>query len=98
MGRLFAYGAVARSGRLIEEWNHDKTTPYIKEFTSLLISLASKKRYLQEPAISIILELVEKVPDLLFPSKVKFGFSKATFVLHVFAISHVEVGKVLYIN
>lgn len=63
LGRLFAYGAVARSGRLIEEWNHDKTTPYIKEFTSLLISLASKKRYLQEPAISIILELVEKLPN-----------------------------------
>lgn len=28
---------------------------------SALISLAAKKRYLQEPAVSIILEFVEKV-------------------------------------
>ncbi|KAH9655287.1 DNA polymerase V family [Citrus sinensis] len=62
LGRLFAYGALARSGRLTKEWISDKNTPYIKEFTSVLISLAAKKRYLQEPAVSIILELVEKVP------------------------------------
>ncbi|KAF8404757.1 hypothetical protein HHK36_009646 [Tetracentron sinense] len=61
LGRLFAYGALARSGRLTEEWISDKNTPYIKEFTSLIISLAVKKRYLQEPAISVILALVEKV-------------------------------------
>lgn len=61
LGRLFAYGALARSDRLIEEWAAGKNTPYIKEFISALISLAVKKRYLQEPAVSIILELVEKV-------------------------------------
>ncbi|KAG5526172.1 hypothetical protein RHGRI_032450 [Rhododendron griersonianum] len=57
LGRLFAYGAIARSGRLIDE-NFNS----IKEFTSSLISLASKKRYLQEPAVSVILGLVEKLP------------------------------------
>lgn len=62
LGRLFAYGALARSGRLTKEWISDKNTPYIKEFISVLISLAAKKRYLQEPAVSIILELVEKLP------------------------------------
>ncbi|XP_045811731.1 rDNA transcriptional regulator pol5-like [Trifolium pratense] len=62
LGRLFAYGALVRSGRLIHEWSMDKNTPYIKEFVGILISLASKKRYLQEPAVSIILELVEKLP------------------------------------
>ncbi|KAH7519011.1 hypothetical protein JRO89_XSUnG0154100 [Xanthoceras sorbifolium] len=62
LGRLFAYGALARSGRLVKEWTSDKNTPYIKEFTSLLISLAAKKRYLQEPAVSIILDLVNKLP------------------------------------
>ncbi|KAK0589170.1 hypothetical protein LWI29_010611 [Acer saccharum] len=62
LGRLFAYGALARSGRLVKEWNSDKNTPYIKEFTSLLISLAAKKRYLQEPAVSIILDMVDKLP------------------------------------
>lgn len=61
LGRLFAYGALARSGRLIEEWSMDKNTPYIKEFVGILIALATKKRYLQEPAVSIILYLVEKV-------------------------------------
>ncbi|KAG4960604.1 hypothetical protein AAZX31_13G236600 [Glycine max] len=62
LGRLFAYGALARSGRLIQEWNMDKSTPYLREFISVLISLANKKRYLQEPAVSIILDLVEKLP------------------------------------
>ncbi|KAJ0077787.1 hypothetical protein Patl1_37204 [Pistacia atlantica] len=62
LGRLFAYGAIARSGRLTKEWNSDKNTPYIKEFTSLLISLAAKRRYLQEPAVSIILDLIERLP------------------------------------
>ncbi|EXC33021.1 DNA polymerase V [Morus notabilis] len=62
LGRLFAYGALARSGRLAMEWNCNEDTPYIKEFTSLMISLAAKKRYLQEPAVSIILDLIEKLP------------------------------------
>lgn len=61
LGRLFAYGALARSGRLAEEWTSDRSTPYIKEFTSLLVSLAVKKRYLQEPSVSVILDLIEKV-------------------------------------
>nr|KYP48490.1 DNA polymerase V [Cajanus cajan] len=62
LGRLFAYGALARSGRLAQEWSMDKSTPYIREFISVLISLANKKRYLQEPAVSIILDMVEKLP------------------------------------
>ncbi|KAL4320292.1 hypothetical protein GQ457_18G015480 [Hibiscus cannabinus] len=62
LGRLFAYGAIARSGRLTKEWFSDKDTHIIKEFMSALISLASKKRYLQEPSVSIILEIVEKLP------------------------------------
>ncbi|KAL6964196.1 DNA-directed DNA polymerase [Sarracenia purpurea var. burkii] len=61
-GRLFAYGAIARSGRLTEEWVTDKNSPSIKEFTSSIISLAAKKRYLQEPAVSVILDLAEKLP------------------------------------
>ena len=60
LGRLFAYGALARSGRITEDFSN-KNTPYIKEFTSSLISLAAKKRYLQEPAVLVMLELVEKV-------------------------------------
>ncbi|XWS39815.1 hypothetical protein CRYUN_Cryun18bG0087000 [Craigia yunnanensis] len=90
LGRLFAYGALARSDRLTKEWFYDKDTLHIKEFMSALISLAAKKkkkrclqeysahqgvyecsylpcckkkRYLQESAVSIILEIVEKAKD-----------------------------------
>ncbi|KAI6701570.1 hypothetical protein NL676_015894 [Syzygium grande] len=63
LGRLFAYGALARSGRLVKEWLSDKRTPYIREFTGLLISLSAKKRYLQEPSVSVLLDLVEKLPS-----------------------------------
>lgn len=70
LGRLFAYGALVHSGRLTEECSSDKNTSHVTEITSVLISLAAKKRYLQEPAVSIILELIEKVYflfiDMLF--------------------------------
>ncbi|XP_019239741.1 PREDICTED: DNA polymerase V-like [Nicotiana attenuata] len=61
-GPLFAYGAIAKSGRLTLEWIADKNTPYIKEFIGSLVSMAAEKRYFQEPAVSIILELVDKLP------------------------------------
>lgn len=61
LGRLFAYGALVHSGRLTEECSSDKNSSHVKEITSVLISLAAKKRYLQEPAVLIIVELVEKV-------------------------------------
>ncbi|PPD85152.1 hypothetical protein GOBAR_DD17922 [Gossypium barbadense] len=62
LGRLFAYGAIARSDRLTKEWLSEKNTLLIKEFMNAIISLASKKRYLQEPSVSIILEIIEKLP------------------------------------
>ncbi|KAL2254491.1 UNVERIFIED_CONTAM: Myb-binding protein 1A-like protein [Sesamum indicum] len=62
LGRLFAYGALARSGKITEEWIADNNTPLIKEFTSCLIALAAKKRYLQEPAVVVLLEMVGKLP------------------------------------
>ncbi|KAL8554862.1 hypothetical protein ACS0TY_002875 [Phlomoides rotata] len=61
LGRLFAYGALARSGKLTEEWISDNNTPLIKEFTKCVIALAAKKRYLQESAVAVILEMVEKL-------------------------------------
>ncbi|KAL9689369.1 hypothetical protein QQ045_009754 [Rhodiola kirilowii] len=62
LGRLFAYGAIAGSGRLVQELNSNNETPYIKEFVSTVVSLAGKKQYLQEPSVKVILELVEKLP------------------------------------
>ncbi|XP_073123017.1 uncharacterized protein [Henckelia pumila] len=62
LGRLFAYGALARSGKLTEEWILNDNTPHIKEFTSCVIALASKKQYLQESAVAVISEMVGKLP------------------------------------
>ncbi|KAG0454807.1 hypothetical protein HPP92_024099 [Vanilla planifolia] len=62
LGRLFAYGSIARSNRLAMEWISNKNTSIIKEFTSIVISLAEKKHYLHEPAVAIILDMVEKLP------------------------------------
>lgn len=68
LGRLFAYGSLARSGRLIQE------SGYVKEFTSSVISLATKKRYLQEPAAVIIYQLSEKVLNSLKGDTKSLGF------------------------
>lgn len=59
MGRLFAYGSLAQSGRLVQETAYE--SGHVKDFTSAVISLATKKRYLQEPAAVIIHQLCEKV-------------------------------------
>ncbi|WOL03832.1 hypothetical protein Cni_G12552 [Canna indica] len=63
LGRLFAYGSLARSGRIIRDWESNIDSLAIKDFTSHVISLAGKKRYLSEPAVSLILEMVEKLPS-----------------------------------
>ncbi|KAL5999305.1 hypothetical protein ACLOJK_040756 [Asimina triloba] len=62
LGRLFAYGALVRSGRLSGEWISDNKTSIVMEFLDHVLSLASKKRYLREPAVSLVLELVDKLP------------------------------------
>ncbi|KAF3783570.1 DNA polymerase V [Nymphaea thermarum] len=62
LGLLFAYGALARSGRVAHEWSLNKKTSMIKEFIRVVISLADKKSYLREPAVSIILELADTLP------------------------------------
>ncbi|XP_072999992.1 rDNA transcriptional regulator pol5 [Typha latifolia] len=62
LGRLFSYGSLARSGRIATEWILDDKTSIVKDFMSVVISLAGKKRYLSEPATSIILDMVEKLP------------------------------------
>ncbi|KAK1291181.1 hypothetical protein QJS10_CPB17g02449 [Acorus calamus] len=62
LGRLFAYGALARSRQITRPLVADKNTLYVKEFVGHVLSLAEKKRYLREPAISIILDVVEQMP------------------------------------
>ncbi|WCJ18168.1 DNA polymerase V family [Euphorbia peplus] len=56
LGRLFSYGALARSGRL-----PDTDNPLLTEFTVALLDLVKEKQYLREPAVAVILDLVEKL-------------------------------------
>jgi len=61
LGRLFGFGAIARSGRVSRQWTRDKSSPIVKDFVSEVVDLSSKKRYLTEPAVAVILDLVSKV-------------------------------------
>ncbi|KAG9440083.1 hypothetical protein H6P81_020248 [Aristolochia fimbriata] len=63
LGRLFAYGALARSGRMAECIS-DKAaaTSHVKDFVNAVLLLAVNKRYMREPAAAIILDLIEKLP------------------------------------
>ncbi|KAM0933020.1 putative DNA-directed DNA polymerase [Dioscorea sansibarensis] len=70
LGRLFAYGSLARSGRISGEWVLNNKTTLVKDFVGNVVSLAAKKRYLHEPAVSVILEVVEKLPEEAVPSQV----------------------------
>ncbi|ERN18095.1 myb-binding protein 1A-like protein [Amborella trichopoda] len=84
LGRLFAYGALARSGRIAGEWTSDKKSKSIMEFINSVVSLANKKRYLREPAASIIVDLANKLPaqalstHVLEASLLKEWFQRAT--------------------
>jgi hypothetical protein len=50
-----------RSDRVSQQWTCDKSSPIVKEFVSVDVELGGKKRYLTEPAVAVILELVRKV-------------------------------------
>jgi DNA polymerase phi len=43
------------------QWTRDKSSPIVKEFVSVVVELGGKKRYLTEPAVAVILDLVRKV-------------------------------------
>lgn len=63
LGRLFAYGAIVRSGRLATEafTGLDKGAGLAKDITQYLLMLAEKKSFMREPAVTIILDMVNKV-------------------------------------
>uniref|UniRef100_A0A804NF63 Uncharacterized protein n=1 Tax=Zea mays TaxID=4577 RepID=A0A804NF63_MAIZE len=61
LGRQFGFGAIVRSDRVSQQWTCDKSSPIVKEFVSVDVELGGKKRYLTEPAVAVILELVRKI-------------------------------------
>lgn len=67
MGRIFAFGALAKSGKMTTEWMSDNKSSCFDDFIQNVIFLAGKKQYLQEPSALVILELIEKVNyDFIF--------------------------------
>lgn len=61
MGCIFAFGALAKSGKMTTEWMSDNKSSCFEDFIKNVILLAGKKQYLQEPSVLVILELVDKV-------------------------------------
>ncbi|KAL6629791.1 hypothetical protein ACP70R_029556 [Stipagrostis hirtigluma subsp. patula] len=70
LGRLFGFGSIVRSGRVSRQWTRDKSSPIVKDFVSEVVKLGSKKRYLTEPTVAVILDLVRKLPDEAILSEV----------------------------
>uniref|UniRef100_K3YPC9 DNA polymerase V n=1 Tax=Setaria italica TaxID=4555 RepID=K3YPC9_SETIT len=70
LGRLFGFGAIVRSGRVSRQWTRDKSSPIVKDFVNEVVELSTKKRYLTEPAVAVILDLVRKLPDEAILSEV----------------------------
>ncbi|GJN18938.1 hypothetical protein PR202_gb06150 [Eleusine coracana subsp. coracana] len=70
LGRLFGFGSLVRSGQISRQWSRDKSSPVVKDFVSEVVKLGSKKRYLAEPAVAVILDLVRKLPDEAIISEV----------------------------
>ncbi|CAM6089353.1 unnamed protein product [Calypogeia fissa] len=67
LGQLFAYGALVRSSRVIGTASTVEQQELAKEVTERLLSLAKKKTFLQEAAVSVLVEVGEKLdgPELL---------------------------------
>ncbi|VAI43275.1 myb-binding protein 1A-like protein [Triticum dicoccoides] len=63
LGRLFGFGSLARSGRVLGQWKRDKSSPILRDFVTEVVQLGNKKRYLTEPAVALILDLTRKLPD-----------------------------------
>uniref|UniRef100_A0A0D6QZH6 DNA polymerase V n=1 Tax=Araucaria cunninghamii TaxID=56994 RepID=A0A0D6QZH6_ARACU len=64
LGRLFAYGALVRSGRLESKVviASDKIAGVAQDITQYILMLAEKKCFMREPAVAIILDLINRVP------------------------------------
>ncbi|KAM3296168.1 hypothetical protein ACQJBY_038484 [Aegilops geniculata] len=70
LGRLFGFGSLARSGRVLGQWKRDKSSPILRDFVTEVVQLGNKKRYLTEPAVALILDLTRKLPDEAILSEV----------------------------
>ncbi|KAH9322608.1 hypothetical protein KI387_017247, partial [Taxus chinensis] len=62
LGRMFAYGALVRCGRLEAKTvaASDKGAELARDLTQSILMLADKKCFMREPAVAIILDLVDR--------------------------------------
>lgn len=61
LGRLFAYGSMIRSRRLIGNCTSSEEKDLAKEIVQQLFNLAKLKTFLREPAVSLVIELASRV-------------------------------------
>lgn len=61
LGRLFAYGSLVRSKRLIGNGSSSEEKELISEIVQQLLSLAKQKTFLREPAVNLVLDLASRV-------------------------------------
>ena len=59
MGRVFACGAFVRSGRLQTE--SEETNELIVKVCEEVLQLGQKKSFLMEPAVTVLLDMAERV-------------------------------------
>ncbi|KAG8069689.1 hypothetical protein GUJ93_ZPchr0006g42538 [Zizania palustris] len=70
LGRLFGYGSIVRSGRVSGQWAREEGSSIVKDFVNEVVKLGSKKRYLTEPSVAVILDLARKLPQEAILSEV----------------------------
>jgi len=61
LGRLFAYGSLVRSKRLIGDGTSSEEKEVAKEIVEQLFTLAKRKTFLREPAVNLVIELANGV-------------------------------------
>jgi len=61
LGRLFAYGSLIRSKRVIGDCTSSEEKELAKEIVEQLFTLAKQKVFLREPAANLIIELASRV-------------------------------------
>lgn len=61
LGRLFAYGSLVQSKRLIGDGTSSEEEELAKEIVEQLFTLAKQKTFLREPAVNLVIELASRV-------------------------------------
>ncbi|GBG91164.1 hypothetical protein CBR_g52045 [Chara braunii] len=75
-GRVFAFGAIVRSERLIGDGTEDGQADLAREVVDQVLQIATRKVFLREAAVQIVLDLASRLPS---ESLQRCIFSASTF-------------------